>query len=640
MATKSILLRSVMLLVSVLLVSAGACADSLMGHWKLDDANGTVAEDSSGSGNDGTVYGNAEWEEGVMLGGLDFDGDGDWVDISNPNDYPTDANFTWAAWMRTLDGQVITDGGVIIAKYPATGNYHDGAKCLYVAADGKLEFNVYGVGTLSSERAVNDGLWHHVALSVDFETSDSNDTAKLYIDGDPNGTKDSWDVNTYDESDALKIGFANHDFSDYFYGRMDDVRIYDYVLDDANIAALFEESGYWRFVVACDSRGSDNGVNSSILGEIADAIIVEKAEFVVFPGDLVNGSTTPGVTEAQLNHWKSVMNDIYAAGITVMPVRGNHENKGEAADWTNVFAADIPDNGPDGEVDFTYYMEHRNAIFIGMDIYFDEPLLNQEWLDGVLAGNTRQHVFVFTHEPAFGLDGGGAHDDGLYGDKDPFVDFTEERDEFWGSLEDEPGCRLYFCGHDHFYDHLKAVRKVDPDPDTEVHQMIVGTAGAPLREFTGDDYYHDSDYWTPTNIEYQGEEVGDYCYGYVVVEIWGKSNVTAHWKRRINVTTSATSDYEPGGDVFEYTGPTPMADFDGDGVVNFIDYAMFANAWQIDNPDFSLDYDNDVDMNDLALFCEDWLWQAGWMQAGGSMMGQGMSQSLGLTEGLYPSCAG
>jgi hypothetical protein len=54
------------------------------------------------------------------------------------------------------------------------------------------------------------------------------------------------------------------------------------------------------------------------------------------------------------------------------------------------------------------------------------------------------------------------------------------------------------------------------------------------------------------------------------------------------------------------------ADFDGDERVNFLDYAILAGAWQTNDPNISLDDDNDVDIDDLALFCEDWLWEAGW----------------------------
>lgn len=55
-----------------------------------------------------------------------------------------------------------------------------------------------------------------------------------------------------------------------------------------------------------------------------------------------------------------------------------------------------------------------------------------------------------------------------------------------------------------------------------------------------------------------------------------------------------------------------LADFNGDDIVNFLDYAEFAKAWQTQNPGRSLDGDSDVDIYDLKLFCEDWLWQAGW----------------------------
>jgi hypothetical protein len=547
-------------LVLISLLSRGARADSLTGWWKLDELSGTVAYDSSGSGNDGTVYGDAGWQDGVMLASLELDATDDWVDISNPADYSTEADFTWSSWVKLLDGQVITDGGVIIAKCPATGDYGNGAKCLYVADDGKLKFNVYGVGTLSTETHVNDGLWHHVALTVEFETSGSNDTAKLYIDGDPDGSRDNWNVNEYDESDSLKIGFANSNFPQspdqtYFYGRIDDVRIYDYVLNADEIAGLFEDSGLWKFVVTGDSRddGSGDGVNDEILGEIANAIIKENADLVVFPGDLVYGYCNQTTLRTQLIKWLDTMQPVYDAGIAVYPVRGNHDvgvPAGVTA-WNNVFSGSyaLPDNGPEGEVNLTYSVAHKNALIVGMDVYIEAHKVNQDWLNGVLAGNTRQHVFVFTHELAFGLDGDGAHDDGLYGDKGaiPPIDCTEERDEFWASLEAEPGfCRLYFCGHDHFYDHLKAVKKVEPDPETEVHQMIVGTAGAQLSDFTGEDYYHDSDYWTPTKIKHEKQ------YGYVVVEISGPggTSVTAVWKHRTGAGT-----YEPGGDLFSYTIP-------------------------------------------------------------------------------------
>ena len=82
------------------------------------------------------------------------------------------------------------------------------------------------------------------------------------------------------------------------------------------------------------------------------------------------------------------------------------------------------------------------------------------------------------------------------------------------------------------------------------------------------------------------------------------------------------------------------ADFNNDGVVNFIDYAMFAAKWQTDpnDPDFDEIYDlyndNVIDMADLGIFVEDWLWVAGWAQEA-MMMGGGM----GMQEAVYSAPA-
>jgi len=49
------------------------------------------------------------------------------------------------------------------------------------------------------------------------------------------------------------------------------------------------------------------------------------------------------------------------------------------------------------------------------------------------------------------------------------------------------------------------------------------------------------------------------------------------------------------------------ADFDQNGIVNFLDFAIFAAAWQTENPFISLDTDTDADIYDLKIFCEHWL---------------------------------
>jgi 6-phosphogluconolactonase (cycloisomerase 2 family) len=86
---------------------------------------------------------------------------------------------------------------------------------------------------------------------------------------------------------------------------------------------------------------------------------------------------------------------------------------------------------------------------------------------------------------------------------------------------------------------------------------------------------------------------------------------TGNYDNETDIDDEARVKYgrvDMGADEF-YWSP---ADFDGNEIVNFIDYALFADNWRSNNAAFSLDGDNDVDCYDLAIFCEDWLWQAGW----------------------------
>ena len=85
------------------------------------------------------------------------------------------------------------------------------------------------------------------------------------------------------------------------------------------------------------------------------------------------------------------------------------------------------------------------------------------------------------------------------------------------------------------------------------------------------------------------------------------------------------------------------ADFNSDGFVNFFDYAFFASAWQTDpndpnyNEDCDLEDNNFIDYKDIALFCEDWLWQTAWAKAFPSNYGRGMGKSMGMGETFFPS---
>jgi hypothetical protein len=79
---------------------------------------------------------------------------------------------------------------------------------------------------------------------------------------------------------------------------------------------------------------------------------------------------------------------------------------------------------------------------------------------------------------------------------------------------------------------------------------------------------------------------------------WILENVTypkLNWQRNLPPDPCG-----PGGGLYS-------PDYNFDNIVNFVDFAIFADAWMTENPFISLDNDNDVDIDDLKIFCDHWL---------------------------------
>ncbi len=280
----------------------------------------------------------------------------------------------------------------------------------------------------------------------------------------------------------------------------------------------------WKFLVTGDSRGysMDFPVSTTILSELARAFTNEQPAFVVFAGDAtVWGSAT--------NYWvwTNALSPVYEAGIPVYGALGNHD-LGDVAGFADVFGAAAPDNGPEGEKGLTYAIGWSNALVLVLDalVSTNYERVNQDWVDAVLATNTAPHVFAVSHLPAFKV----FHADGL-------DDYPMERDRFWNSLSNAHA-RVFFAGHDHFYNHSR-LDDGDGNADNDVHQLVVGTAGAPL--YPDGPYDGMNGIWTPVRVFHEGQ------FGYVRVEIEADKAWTT-WVHR-----NADGVYEPGGDTFTWS---------------------------------------------------------------------------------------
>ena len=295
-----------------------------------------------------------------------------------------------------------------------------------------------------------------------------------------------------------------------------------------------DEHQPWHFIVVGDSRGEGVGVNTEIFSEIVAQIVSNDPEFVMFPGDLINGDKKNAEGHrAQLISWREHMQPVYDAKIEVYPVRGNHDKGPKEGGvgigiWNDIFSGSytLPDNGPEGEKNLTYSVKHKNALILALDNYIvTGQEINQAWVDEQFANSNLPHVFVMGHEPAFSAN-----------HKDCLDDHLEQRNEFLDSITKEGG-RTYFCGHDHFYDHISADH--DGDSSNDIHQFIVGTAGAPIHTHDGQ-YKGDNEPYGLTRVAGSGQ------YGYLIVSVDG-ANVTTTWVERVG-----KNDYQP-RDMWSYT---------------------------------------------------------------------------------------
>ena len=288
-------------------------------------------------------------------------------------------------------------------------------------------------------------------------------------------------------------------------------------------------SGYaepFSFIAMADSRGSSNGVNDEVLSSIVDLVVQEEAEFVVFPGDLVNGSSDAVTLASQLNHWRDIMAPIYLAdvyGAKIYAGPGNHEIRSSESEvvWQSIFQ-ELPANGPSDETYMTYSFDYQNSHFVMLNTNRSGSAhtVNYDWLADDLSETSADHIFVFGHEPAYPA---GPHENSS-------LDvYPDQRDAFWQVLADHD-VGIYFAGHEHLYNHTQ----VDG-----VHQVIAGTCGAPIYGGYGGDFYH-----------------------YVLITVDG-----------LDVSVEVFDDNWELRDSFEYS-ESPCADGtdnDGDGHIDFPD---------------------------------------------------------------------
>jgi hypothetical protein len=201
----------------------------MVSYWSFDEAGGGTAYDLAG-GNNGTLYGDANWTSGQIGGALDFDGGDDYVQVSDDASLDFADEFTLSAWVKPA---IVDVHGRIIYRYDSQSAYF---LTLVPTAAGRWAFYVRVGGVtinIQSDVTPAGNVWSHLLA-----TRNSLGELKLYV----NGLLQS-DIKTHagaiDSSGDLFFG-VDYVLNADFTGDIDEVRIYDRALSDAEVLQLYQ----------------------------------------------------------------------------------------------------------------------------------------------------------------------------------------------------------------------------------------------------------------------------------------------------------------------------------------------------------------------------------------------------------------
>ena len=212
-------------------------------EYRMDETTWTGAAqevlDSTGNGGDGSaVSGATTTASGYICRAGEFDGVNDYVDVGSGTLDSLLATASMSFWIKTTQ----TGNNTGWQAPGITGiEENGGADDIFwgwLDASGRIGISVANDFSSKSTVAINDDTFHHVVLTRDHVSGEY----KIYVDG------------ALDNSGTIGTGVIGNAFSslgriedtggspEYFQGVLDEVKIFDSVLSDAQVILLYNET--------------------------------------------------------------------------------------------------------------------------------------------------------------------------------------------------------------------------------------------------------------------------------------------------------------------------------------------------------------------------------------------------------------
>ncbi len=226
--------RRVIFLIScvLLMMTPSKVSAELVAYWTFDEASGDTVYDSTGNGNDGTIFG-AQRVAGMYGNALEFNAADNYVEVPTSDSLEIDENVSIAAWINWIDAG---DGWLaIMANGQQNGPWENYG--LFINRSGRfLYFTLSLDGGHITQQTPNDVVvpeeWLHACATWD------GSNARIYVNGEM-VLEQPQSGQLVPPQLPLRIGHRNGS-SHFFNGMIDDVRVYNHTLIEEEILAAME----------------------------------------------------------------------------------------------------------------------------------------------------------------------------------------------------------------------------------------------------------------------------------------------------------------------------------------------------------------------------------------------------------------
>jgi PKD repeat protein len=210
-------------------VTAPPAPPGQVAAYSFDQGSGTSVPDASGNGHTGTISG-ATWTSAGKYGGaLSFDGVNDWVTIADSDALDLTTGMTLAAWV--FPAAHTTFRTVVMKERPGHEVYSlysntSGGR----PAGGIVRTSNVKLVDIAGSQPLPLNSWTHLAVTYD------STTLRLYVNGAQVASKSAPGV-ILTSGSPLRIG-GNSVWSEFFQGRIDEVRIFNRALTATELQSV------------------------------------------------------------------------------------------------------------------------------------------------------------------------------------------------------------------------------------------------------------------------------------------------------------------------------------------------------------------------------------------------------------------